>query len=199
MATSDGAEMSRQSFSVAYDGVGRRDVHTMDVEALGPALLAFGKLIREANSEINGRNATAKVLVTTDFENKCFYINFETILGVAGYIKSLVGDDSVKTAKEILEWIGLLKPTVGGIALLAYLRLKRGRKIQEVSDLKDSDKSGFVNVRFFGDDDSVVVSTFVYRLSENQKALKAARDAFAPIGRLRYVGNPRWRRCVGIF
>jgi hypothetical protein len=107
MANGDSTGMSRQAFSIAYNGEGRRDVHSMDVEALAPALLAFGRLIREANTEINGKNATSKVLVTTDFENKCFFINFETILGIVRYVRSLLGDDSVKTAKEILEWIGL--------------------------------------------------------------------------------------------
>ncbi len=40
--------MSRQEFSIAYSGSGRSSDHTMDVEVLAPALMALGRLIREA-------------------------------------------------------------------------------------------------------------------------------------------------------
>jgi hypothetical protein len=39
--------VSRHAFQVAYYGADPND-HTMDVEALAPALMAFGKLIRES-------------------------------------------------------------------------------------------------------------------------------------------------------
>jgi hypothetical protein len=51
----------------------------MDVEELGPALLVFGKRIKAANAELNKDRATVKVLVASDFEHKCFNINFEII------------------------------------------------------------------------------------------------------------------------
>ena len=76
----DKSEMSRKEFSVAYSGIGRSDDHSIDVETLAPALLAFGKLIREANRQTNGTSTTAKVLVVSDFEHKCFNINFEVVL-----------------------------------------------------------------------------------------------------------------------
>lgn len=72
--------MSRKEFSVAYSGKAREEDHSIDVESLAPALLAFGKLIREANSEANGKSATSKVFVISDFEHKCFNINFEVVL-----------------------------------------------------------------------------------------------------------------------
>jgi hypothetical protein len=71
MAVTERGDESRYSFQVAYHGADA-DYHSMDVEALGPALLAFGKLIRETNSEINGDRATVKVLVVSDFEHACW-------------------------------------------------------------------------------------------------------------------------------
>ena len=59
MADSKGDEMSRQSFQVAYDG--EIDTHSMDVQELAPALLGFGRLVRDANAELNGKRATVKV------------------------------------------------------------------------------------------------------------------------------------------
>ncbi|WP_363346346.1 hypothetical protein [Methylocystis echinoides] len=183
----EGADMSRQKFSVAYSGKDRPDDHSIDVEALGPALIAFGRLIREANSEFNGKKATAKVLVISDFEHKCFNINFEVVMNIFEQVKTLLGDDHVETAKNILEWIGLLKPIaaggVGGISYLGYLRWRRGRKLVNTTTLTDQDKSGFVSVQVEGDHNPITVHHHVYNLSLNPRALRATRDAFSPIGR----------------
>ena len=87
--------MSRHGFSVAYDG--KDAEHSIDVESLAPALLAFGKLIREANVEFNGKRATAKVVVVSDFEHKCFNINFDvmyhspSISKVSVWLRSAMG------------------------------------------------------------------------------------------------------------
>jgi hypothetical protein len=107
MAETGKHEVSRHEFSVAYDGKARGpEDHAIDVQALAPALLAFGKLIREANTEFNGKKSTAKVLVVSDFEHKCFNINFEVVLGLYEQAKTLLGIEGVKTAKEVLEWLG---------------------------------------------------------------------------------------------
>ena len=55
---------------IAYVGDDDND-HSMDVEALAPALLAFGKLIRAANANLNRDRTTMKVLVDSEFEHKC--------------------------------------------------------------------------------------------------------------------------------
>lgn len=181
-------EMSRHEFSIAYDGaalVAEGD-HSIDVQMLAPALLAFGKLIREANTEFNGKKSTSKVLVVSDFEHKCFNINFEVVLGIIEQIKTLLGSEPVKTAKEVLEWLGLLGiPTgaVGGLSYLGYLKWKDGRKVTEKIPLTDTDHSGVVQVKVEGDGNSVHVHKHVYNLSENARALRATRDAFLPLGR----------------
>jgi hypothetical protein len=177
MAETPEPEMSRQAFSVAYAGAGRPDDHTMDVEA---ALLAFGKLIREGNAEFNGKRAKARVFVYSDFEHKCFNINSEALVSFGEQIKALIGDDNVKTAKEVLEWIGIVKPTVvAGLTYLGYLRWKNGRKVTETTELTDRDEAGLVRVSIEGESNSVVVHSHVYKLSENPRALRATRDAFA--------------------
>ncbi|WP_156967926.1 hypothetical protein [Methylosinus sp. PW1] len=180
--------MSRQTFSIAYSGIDRSDDHSIDVEALAPALLAFGKLIRESNSEINGKNATAKVLVVSDFEHKCFNINFEVVLGYLEQIKTLLGDDPIATAKKILEMIGILKPETGavaataGVSYITYLTLKKGRKVAK-TEVLDQTRSGLVKVHIEGDNNNpITVHNAVYNLSVNPRALKATRDAFTPIG-----------------
>ncbi len=154
------------------------------MQALAPALLAFGKLIREANAEFNGKKSTAKVLVVSDFQHKCFNINFEVVLSLFEQIKTLLGDDSVKTAKDILEWLGLLgaPPVAGVLTYLGFLKLKDGRKVEEVQELKDTKESGIVQVRIQGEGNVVNVHNHIVHLSENPRALRATRDAFLPLG-----------------
>ncbi|MGU3402999.1 hypothetical protein [Methylobacterium brachiatum] len=187
MAQAEDVPMSRQEFSVAYDGPSRADDHSIDVRNLAPALLAFGRLLREANTEFNGKKSTTKVLVVSDFEHKCFNINFELIVGFYDQIKQLLGLDQVKTAKEILEWIGLLKGPLYGVGLatgyisfLKYLEWKKGQDI--IEERVESDPRGIIKVTIKGNGNSVCLTPEIYSLSKNPKALRATQDAFLPLG-----------------
>ncbi|MDP2409727.1 MAG: hypothetical protein Q8M26_05520 [Pseudolabrys sp.] len=185
MAEDDkGPAMSRHEFSVAYLGKDRGDDHSIDVQTLAPALLAFGRLLREANSEFNGKKSTAKVLVVSDFEHKCFNINFELVVGLYEQVRQLLSTEQAQSAKNVLEWVGILggpPATVAG-TYLAYLKWRRGRKIESVTPLIDSDRTGTVEVRIQGDDATVHVHQHIYNLAENPKALRATRDALLPLG-----------------
>ncbi|WP_316219398.1 hypothetical protein [Bradyrhizobium sp. SZCCHNR2026] len=185
MAETESHDVSKYEFSIAYDGaaLATEEAHSIDVQLLAPALLAFGKLIREANAEFNGKKSTAKVRVVSDFEHKCFNINFEVVLSLIEQLKTLLGSDDTKTAKEVLQWLGLLGvPSVGTLSYLAYLRWKGGRKVADVKPLTDSDSTGVVEVTIDGDGNSVHVHNHIYNLSENPRALRATRDTFLPLG-----------------
>ncbi len=176
--------MSRHEFSVSYLGKNRADDHSIDVQTLAPALLAFGRLLREANSEFNGKKSTAKVLVVSDFEHKCFNINFELVVSLYEQVKLLLATDQMQSAKNVLEWIGIVAapPTAIAGTYLGYLKWRRGRKVESVTPLIDSDKAGIVEVRVEGDRNAVHIHQTIYKLSENPKALRATRDAFLPLG-----------------
>jgi len=176
--------MSRHEFSIAYLGRDRGDDHSIDVQTLAPALLAFGRLLREANSEFNGKKSTAKVLVVSDFEHKCFNINFELVVSLYEQVKLLLTTDQMQSAKNVLEWVGIIAGPPATIAstYFGYLKWRRGRKVESVTPLVDSDKTGIVEVRVQGDGNAVHIHQTVYKLSENPKALRATRDALLPLG-----------------
>ena len=177
-------EMNRHAFSIAYAGAGRDGEHSINVETLAPALLAFGKLMREANAELNGDRAKANVYVVSDFEHKCFNINFDLVVGFYEQVRSLVKEGDVQDAKNILEWVGLLAapPSAIGATFFSYLRWKRGRKTSEVTVLTDESQKGNVSVKVEGDNNAIIINQKIYTFSQNSKALKATRDAFLPIG-----------------
>jgi hypothetical protein len=69
MPDSGDGDAGRQGFQVEYHG-DRLDDHSLDVEALAPALLGFGRLVCESNALLSGDKARVKTLVTSDFEYK---------------------------------------------------------------------------------------------------------------------------------
>ena len=178
--------MSRKEFSVAYNGPNRTADHSIDVDLLAPALLAFGKLIREANREFNGGSSRANVLVVSDFEHKCFNINFEVVLTLLEQARALIGTQDAKDAKEILEWLDLLTGATGSVVttlgFLGFLKWRKGRKIKDVTEIRDSDQTGMVSVQVEGDDSPVIINNHVWNLASNPRALAAARDALSPVG-----------------
>jgi hypothetical protein len=175
MAEIEGGEMSRQAFQVAYDG--ERGEHSMDVEELAPALVSFGRLIREANAQLNGKKTKVKVLVTSDFEHRCFYISFEVVQNILHQIATLLSSEDVKTARQILVDLGIIGGS-GGLGLIGYLRWKSGRKADQI---QDSDQKGIIIVQI-GDGNTANVSQEAIQLSRNPKIRKALEGTLAPLG-----------------
>jgi len=175
MAEVEGGDMSRQAFQVAYDG--ESGEHSIDVEELAPALVAFGRLIREANAQLNGKKAKVKVLVTSDFEHKCFHISFEVIQNILHQIATFLQTEDVKTARQILVDLGIIGGS-GGLGLFGFLRWKKGQKIKEI---KDSDQKGIVIVQM-GDGNVANVSQEAIELSQSPKIRKALEGTLAPLG-----------------
>src|SRR5215470_20315638 len=159
--------MAGIEFQVSYDGRGMSN-HAMDAHLLGPALLGLGELVLEANATLNREHSKVRLLVKSDFEHKCFNIHFELVQTLYQYVKDLISDQDVKTAKEIAEWIGLVGGAAG-ISLLGYLRARRGQEIKKVTKFEHADGRGTVKVEFKGDGNIVIVNQNVFNLSENAK------------------------------
>jgi hypothetical protein len=170
--------MDAYRFEVAFDGPALQD-HSIDVQDLAPALLGLGDLIREVNAEFNGDKSKVNLLVTANFEHKCFNVNLELVQSIYETIKTFLEDPGVKSAKDLLEWIQLIAggTVAGGFGLLGYWKLKNGRKVANVTEVTEKDGRGSVVVRFEGDSNSVTVNQHVYNLGENPKAAAAALKA----------------------
>lgn len=181
MAGSGASDVSREGFQVAYHG-DRRDDHSIDVEALAPALLGFGQLIRESNAVLNGNRARVKILVTSDFEHKCFQINFEVLQTAIQKLKSFLEDDRVKTAKELLQTIGVIRSSGAG-SLLDYLKWKRnksGEKI-EVLPTPASTAPSLITIQITGDNNTITITPEVLKLAENPRVLEAIKETLTPV------------------
>lgn len=171
------------SFQIAYDG--ENGGHAMDVQLLAPALLAFGELVRETNATVNQKKSQVRLLVKSDFEHKCFNIDFQLVQTLIDQITGFLKRDEVNTAKTILEWLGILGVTESGaMGLYGYLKWLRGRKVTSTTEIKDEDKRGMVSVQV-GEGatvDKIEIHNTVYALGSNPKVLAAAMKSLLPVG-----------------
>jgi hypothetical protein len=119
------------------------------------------------------------VLVTSDFEHKCFNISFEVIQTLMQQIKSFLADDNVETATELLKTIGVVTGT--GASLFGFLKWKKGRKVKKVQKLSDTDPSGAVVVHVEGDGNSIQITNNVFKLAENKIILENIGETLGPI------------------
>jgi hypothetical protein len=149
----------------------------MDVEALAPALLAFGRLIRAANAELNKDRAAVRVLVDSEFEHKCFLINFDVIQTVLDQIKDFLDDETVKNAGEVLKKLGVLGGAVGTV--LGFLKWRNGRKIESVQEVKNSPHALVLKVE--GNDNTINIGADVLRMAQNAEVLAAVESTLTPI------------------
>lgn len=174
--------MSSHEFAIAYDGPALKD-HTMDVQSLGPALLAIGDMCREAHRVINGQNVAEVNVHVKATGDGCFNILFE-LNQIIEAVSTLMKDDNIATAKEIIESLGIGGAAVGGPAggLLAFLKWKRGRKITKQEITTDNVGKSVYNVTVEGESNSVtVISEPVYRLSQNPRVRAAQRRTLSPL------------------
>ncbi|MCP3475045.1 hypothetical protein NLM33_32500 [Bradyrhizobium sp. CCGUVB1N3] len=171
------SEQNRERFQVAYVGDDDNN-YSMDVEALAPALLAFGQLLRAANTEFNQNRATMKVLVDSKFEHKCFLINFETLQTILDTVKDFLNDEGVKHAADVLQKVGVTAGTTAA-GLFGYLKWRNGRKVESAQEVKES--PGAVVIKVEGDNNTFQIGSDVFRLSKNPEVLEAVEGTLTPI------------------
>ena len=171
--------MSKAAIQLVYEGPALEN-HMMDVQELAPALLSFGDLCKEANCFFNKDKAYVKVSIKSEFERGSFLINYEVTQGLYA-LTGLFKDPRVMTAKEILEWLGIILTLSGGFGLFKYLKARRGRKIESKEYTEIDKKQNTVQIKFEGDNNIVCVPQQVYELGENKKILQACKGIMNPL------------------
>jgi hypothetical protein len=168
--------------TIKYDGPALRD-HAMDVAHLAPALLALSELVKDANRFANGDRAGVKVLVSADLEQKCFELAVQLVMTIWEQPKLLIGDEDVRSAKEIAEWLGILGIPTGvvGVGLFRLIKRLRGQRVASTTVVRVADGRNVVEIRTEGEAEPVQVAEAVYGLYSNVATRQKALAVLAPL------------------
>ena len=172
--------MSSDQVRVRYDGPALAS-HSMEVTELAPALLAIGELCKIANRKFNGNRAAVKVLVNTNLDQNCFEFNLILVQTIFEHAKSLITNDNVASAKEIIEWLGIIVPIAGAPwGLFKFVNFLRNRKINS-KKLINKDGINVMQISVEGENNIVNVYPQTAELLENPQTVKNVQKIVKPL------------------
>lgn len=119
--------------TIAYTGP-LVDDGTMDVRDLGPALMALGKLVNDANKILNNDKSNIAVNVNADFQKGSFEIAFECVRTITEQLTSLFTPNV--NVDELLKYLGLAS-TLGLPNLVDLIKWGYGKIIKKVKNNND--------------------------------------------------------------
>ena len=128
---------AKSKLIIAYTGP-LVDDGTMDVQELGPALMALSALVNEANKVLNDDNSTLAVKVHADFKKGSFEIQLELIRTLAAQLQSLFTPNV--TMEQLIAYLGLagsVQSLVGGPNLVDVIKWVKNRVITKATKHKD--------------------------------------------------------------
>lgn len=128
---------AKSKLIIAYTGP-LVDDGTMDVQELGPALIALSALVNEANKVLNDDNSTIAVKVNADFKKGSFEIQLELIRTLAAQLQSLFTPNV--TMEQLIAYLGLagsVQSLVGGPNLVDVIKWVKNRVITKATKHKD--------------------------------------------------------------
>jgi hypothetical protein len=174
--------MSRERLIVRFDGPYLRD-HQMDVEQLAPSLIGLASLCRRANILFNQDRTSVRLYINADSEQKCFQFYLEVSQHILDAAKSLLLDEKISTAQEILIWLGIINGggvlAAGGVkGLYALLKFLKGRK-PDKTEITIRDGRNVANLTV--GDQSIVVFSQTYQMYQDAETIKNAKKFTAPV------------------
>lgn len=168
---------NKSKLTIAYTGEAVDD-GTMDVSVLGPALMALGTLVNEANKIINNDNSTIAVKVNADFQKGSFEIQLDVIRTLADQLQSLFTNHI--SVEQLLEYLGLgatVQSIVGGPSVIDVIKWVKKRKIDKA--IKNDDRTATLVIQ----DESVTVNIDVLNIYMSVPVRESLNAMVAPTKR----------------
>jgi hypothetical protein len=166
-------DVSTARFVLAYEGTSVDD-GSMDVRDFAPSLLGFADMFSAARRIVSGADApAAQVRVRVSDRVGSFPVQVEVAEGILRAVTGWLGSNSsvISGAADLAALIG-----IPGAGVLAFIRWRRGRRIEKREALGD----GRVAVTVNGDV-MVVENQFVIDVSENHDFRRAAKRFVEPL------------------
>ena len=152
----------------------------MDVTVFGPSIMAFGELCKEANTVINEGRSSVRVVIYADIEGNCLTAKLEVIQSLWQGVKDLTENKNAASAKNLLEWLGIIGVPGAAIRLIKFLVWKKDRQV-EVKRTIVKDGSNYLEVNCVGDGNTINISPEVFKLSQSPEVVSSAKKLVAPV------------------
>jgi hypothetical protein len=172
--------MSEATVTIRYDGP-LLEFHQMDIADIAPALLGISELCKIANRKFNGERAAVKVLIGTDAEHKCFQLDLHVVQTIWEHTKTILSSEDVKTAKDFLDWLGLIGSAVGAPLGLFQLLKKLGNKKIDSTTIETKTGRDVVQITVEGDHNHITVYPQALDLLRDEAAISNAKKVVLPL------------------
>lgn len=167
----------KNNITIAYTGSAVDD-GTMDVSILGPALMALGTLVNEANKTINNDNSQIAVKVNADFQKGSFEIQLDVIRTITEQLQSLFNNPtSVGDMLSILGLSGAIQSIVGIPSVIDFIKWVKKRKIDKIT----KHGNGMCSVSI--GDETVNVNIIIINLYQSVIVRESLNDMISPVRR----------------
>lgn len=167
----------KNNITIAYTGSAVDD-GTMDVSILGPALMALGTLVNEANKTINNDNSQIAVKVNADFQKGSFEIQLDVIRTITEQLQSLFNNPtSVGDLLSILGLGGAIQSIVGISSVIDFIKWVKKRKIDKIT----KHGNGMCSVSI--GDETVNVNIIIINLYQSVIVRESLNDMISPVRR----------------
>lgn len=167
----------KNNITIAYTGSAVDD-GTMDVSILGPALMALGTLVNEANKTINNDNSQIAVKVNADFQKGSFEIQLDVIRTITEQLQSLFNNPtSVGDMLSILGLGGAIQSIVGIPSVIDFIKWVKKRKIDKIT----KHGNGMCSVSI--GDETVNVNIIIINLYQSVIVRESLNDMISPVRR----------------
>lgn len=168
---------SKNKITIAYTGP-LVDDGTMDVQDLGPALMALGSLVNAANKVLNNDNSTIAVKVNADFKKGSFEIDLQLVRTIVDQLQSLFISNI--SLEELMAYIGLgvgVKEIVGGPSLIDLIKWVKNGLITKAI------KHNNGTVTLTSESDSITVNANVVNIYQSVAVRESLDKVIAPTRR----------------
>ncbi len=173
--------ISEEGLRIRFEGPAL-DNHAMDVSVLGPSLTGLGELMRESNRTLNGGYVGLKVMLSADVEANCVTLDFTLLQDLCDNAKQLLGMDHVKTAKEILEWIGIIAggTITAGVSVWKLYKWIVDKRMpgQKITPVHHGD---VVTINIEGSNNQITVSRPVFKLASEPSVQEGIKELLSPL------------------
>ena len=177
-------ELNKERIRIRYNGSAIQD-HYIDVGDLGSSLTSLGILCEIANKQANGNEISIKAMVSANFDQKCFELDFGLYLSIYTQIKTLMGNEDIATAKEIFKWLGILASSKKISGLLQAAAKIGGSEITSKEEITINNNQ-CIQISIEGDKNSVVMHEPAYRLLEDPRVTRHLHNTVRSIAEQGY-------------